>query len=102
MYGLYLSSLKDPVTVTLTFNADRKYIGGDGGCNEYWGEYQTENSLISFPNIASTALMCTGSAYHIEDTYLKALGTVQSLKAEKNRLYFLREEKIVLEFRKYK
>jgi heat shock protein HslJ len=100
MYSLYLSSLNDPVTVTLIFNAELKNIGGKVGCNEYWGEYQIENSYISFPNLAETALACTGSAFQIDAAYLKTLDKVQSIKTSENKLYLLRDGKIVLEFLK--
>jgi heat shock protein HslJ len=92
-----LSAVNPPVTITL--DETKKGISGHGGCNRYFGAYQSSGETISFTGIGSTKMFCQDSQA-IEDAYFKAIGMVQSFKTEGNKLYLLAQEKVVLEFSK--
>ncbi len=92
-----LSTVNPPVTLTL--DEAKKGISGHGGCNRYFGGYQSSGETISFTGLGSTKMFCQDTQ-PIEDAYFKALGTVQSYKTEGNKLYLLAERKVVLEFNK--
>lgn len=85
--------------VTLTLDETKKGISGHGGCNRYFGGYQSTGETISFTGLGSTKMFCQDTQ-SIEDAYFKALGTIQSYKTEGNTLYLLAEGKVVLEFSK--
>lgn len=97
MSDVNLSVLAKPVTLQL--DETKKGISGHGGCNGYFGGYQMSGETISFTGLGSTKMFCQDTQA-IEDTYFKALGTVQSYKIEGNKLYLLAAGKVVLEFSK--
>lgn len=92
-----LSAFNPPVTLKL--DETRKGISGHGGCNGYFGGYLSSGETISFTGIGSTKMFCQDTQA-IEDAYFKALSTIQSYKAESNKLYLLAEGNVILEFRK--
>jgi CubicO group peptidase (beta-lactamase class C family)/heat shock protein HslJ len=53
---------------------DRKLIG-NSGCNNFFGQYEINNDLLSITNLGSTKMMCPDMT--IEDAFLQFLPKVQ-------------------------
>jgi heat shock protein HslJ len=76
-----LTSLADtPVTATdnksephMVLNPDPKQVDGSGGCNRFFGSYQTSGNALSFAGIGSTRMACP-SGMDTEGAFLSALG----------------------------
>ncbi|MDD1665295.1 MAG: META domain-containing protein, partial [Methanomicrobiales archaeon] len=66
-------TLASGVTTTATFTADGK-ISGNGGCNQYSGEYiLTGTSAIAVSPLATTRMFCPDPAGSQESSYLAIL-----------------------------
>lgn len=62
--------------ITLMFHADGR-IAGYGGCNRYFGRYQTgSGSMLRITDLAGTKMLCLGSQMKREQAYLRALRQV--------------------------
>lgn len=73
-------------TITLAFD-DQGRISGSSGCNRYTGRYTVSDATLRLSPAASTRLACPDDRLAAqEDAYLKALGTVSTLRMEANRL----------------
>lgn len=75
-------------TVTMAFAADGK-VAGSAGCNQYTTRYDAEGSKFRFGMPAATRKMCPDAGVmEQEQTFLKALEAVRSMRVEGNRLEF--------------
>jgi heat shock protein HslJ len=90
-----LSALDQPVTLTLDETNNK--VSGYAGCNRFFGTYQSKDANISFTGMGSTKMFCQDSMA-VEDAYFKALDKVQSFKTSGDKLYFLVDGSVVLEF----
>jgi heat shock protein HslJ len=82
-----VQSVVNGTSVTLSFGADGD-ASGLGGCNHYSGHYEATGSHITIDRIAVTAMACADppGVMEQEQAYLKALGTVSTVRFEGNRL----------------
>jgi heat shock protein HslJ len=80
-------SVVNGTSVTLSFGADGD-ASGVSGCNHYSGHYEVTGSHITISRIAVTEMNCADPAGVMEQerAYLKALGTVSTLRFEGSRL----------------
>jgi len=80
-------SLVNGSSVTLSFGADGD-ASGIGGCNRYSGHYEAIGSHITIGRIAVTQMNCADppGVMEQEQAYLRALGTVSTVRFEGNRL----------------
>jgi len=71
--------------ITATFAEDR--LSGNGGCNNYSGEYTVDGNAITFSPIASTRMACADETVSAaESAYFTALATASSYAIEGNLL----------------
>jgi heat shock protein HslJ len=61
------------VEVTLDVAGDGS-LGGNGGCNRYFGSYTVDGSDLTISEIGSTLMFCEGPGSEVETAYLAALG----------------------------
>lgn len=79
-------------TVTMAFAADGK-VAGSAGCNQYTTHYEAEGSTFRFGAPAATRRMCPGAdVMEQEQSFLKALAAVRTLRVEGSRLEFRDEQ----------
>ncbi len=73
-------------TVTLGFD-DKSRISGSAGCNRFTGSYSSNGGTLQLKPAATTRMACTDEVIaEQEAAYLKALGTVSTLRLEAERL----------------
>ena len=48
---------------------------GNGGCNQFGGDFQYDNNSLTFGPLASTMMACAPEVMEQEAAYLSALGT---------------------------
>ena len=70
--------------ITLSFSADT--ARGSGGCNEYFGDYQTSGESITIGPLASTRRACGQGLDEQEFVYLSALEGAETYEASDDRL----------------
>lgn len=95
MDDIDLSALDQPVTFTLDETTHK--VSGYAGCNRFFGTYQSNGATLSFSDMGSTKMFCQ-DRMSVEDAYFQSLSKVQSFKTEKEKLYFLSEGSVILEF----
>ena len=69
-----MTAVPDGVVVTLLLEDGS--AGGNGGCNNYFGEYTLESTSLTFGPIGSTMMLCEGAASEVEAAYLANLAAV--------------------------
>jgi heat shock protein HslJ len=69
-----MTTVPDGVVVTLLLEDGA--AGGNGGCNNYFGEYTLESTSLTFGPIGSTMMLCEGAASQVEAVYLANLAAV--------------------------
>jgi heat shock protein HslJ len=69
-----MTAVPDGVVVTLLLEDGS--AGGNGGCNNYFGEYTLESTSLTFSQIGSTMMLCEGAASEVEAAYLANLAAV--------------------------
>ncbi len=73
-------------TVTLAFD-DKARISGSAGCNRFMGSYSSSGGTLQLKPAATTRMACTDELIaEQEAAFLKALGTVNALRMEADRL----------------
>ena len=82
----------NPVTVAanqnephLVLKPEPKQVNGSGGCNRFFGSYQTTGTALSFGGIGSTRMACP-SGMDTEAAFLSALGRVATWRISGQRL----------------
>ena len=86
-------SLADkPITATdnqsephMVLKPDPKQVNGSGGCNRFFGSYQTSGNALSFGGIGSTRMACP-SGMDTEGAFLPALGRAATWRVSGQQL----------------
>lgn len=81
----------------LEFHKVDGQVMGNSGCNRLSGSYKIEGAKISFGPMISTKMACPGNG---EQRFLNALNTVDAFRIENLKLYLLKGDSEVLQFRK--
>lgn len=77
-------AVPEGIVVTLTL-ADGA-ASGNGGCNEYRGSYTLDGSELTLGDVASTKMLCEGSAGEVESAYFANLASVSSWSSNGGQL----------------
>ena len=88
-----LMSLADkPITATdnqsephMVLKPDPKQVNGSGGCNQFFGSYQTNGNALSFGGIGSTRMACP-TGMDAEGAFLTALGRTATWRVSGHQL----------------
>ena len=84
---------------TLTFDEATKKISGFGGCNRFFGGYESTENRIKFSALGSTKMFCQDKM-SLEDNYFKALQEADSFRVEGSTLQLIVANRVILEFKK--
>ena len=73
--------------ITLGFDPHQGLLGGNSGCNNYWGDYQVIfPGVIYYPGGAITLMLCVESVQQ-EEEYLQTIGGIHMFRISGNNLY---------------
>ncbi len=88
----------DMLQTTLVFGDDDK-VGGNAGCNRYFGSVKIDGDKIEFGPVGATRKMCPEAIMQQEDAYLGVLPEASRWRI-KNRLLFIysSDESLILRF----
>lgn len=82
----------------LTFDIQQKRAFGSGGCNDFQGGYQIDQSALVMQYLISTEKNCA-TGMELEDTFLDALAKVNGWAVKEGKLYLYDNNKAeLLEF----
>ncbi|MNL22413.1 heat-inducible protein [compost metagenome] len=60
--------------VFMTFDGEKKRVGGKSGCNSFFGGYEKSDGTISFKQMAGTMMACSEELNKLEHQFLTAIG----------------------------
>ena len=80
-----LDELAKNPTMKIDFTTNK--VSGNAGCNQYGGNFTTENNSIKFDRLMSTKMYCS-KFQKIENSYLKMLARVTNYKLKDNQILF--------------
>lgn len=94
-----IQSLEERFPMELpTINFEQNRINGNTGCNNYNGEFATENNDISFDKVAMTRRFCQDVQEHL---FTENLNSVAKYKVENGELVLsTQDDLVVLRFKK--
>ena len=79
----------------LTFDIQKGRVFGSGGCNNFQGGYQIDQSLLIMKNFISTAKHCA-TGMEVEDEFLDALTKVNEWEVKDGKLKLYDKNKLLL------
>lgn len=86
-------------TITLLMTSEPENVSGFSACNRYFGKFTFRKGVLSFKDIASTAMMCPNQTMGLERRYLSQLEKVNNfLITEEGELHLRKDEKVLLVF----
>ncbi len=86
-------------TITLLMTSEPENVSGFSACNRYFGKFTFRKGVLSFKDIASTAMMCPNQTMELERRYLTQLEKVNNfLITEEGELHLRKDEKVLLVF----
>jgi len=71
----------DGARTTLEF-AEAGRVGGNAGCNRYFGPVSVEEDTVAFGNLAATRMMCPPALMDQEERFMQALREARRLELE--------------------
>lgn len=81
--------------IVFNFDETNNKVAGFASCNSFFGNYSTENNLISFNNIGSSKKLCPNPIMNIENQLFKALNSVTSFSTQNNEVWFYSNDTVV-------
>jgi len=81
----------------ISFDQEKKRVGGNGGCNSFGGSLIVINNLISITHIFSTKMFCE-ETQQAEDAFFKQLEKVNRFEIKGKTLMLYRDKELLLEF----
>lgn len=86
--------------LTIDFDEQTNKVSGFSGCNSFFGNFNTENNLLSIGPLASTKKSCLDQNSERESEILKALSTVDEFEVKDNNLQLKNSDEVVIVFTK--
>jgi len=75
----------EDVEIFVRFEADGA-LKGNGGCNNFFGSYQTSESSFEVGPLGATRMACPEAIMDMEDAFMSALQAGKSFKRERIKL----------------
>ena len=87
LYDQPITQQKYQIQAHLIFSSSNQ-IKGNSGCNNLFGQYTRVDSTLSFSQVASTLMACTGSASNTEFKLMELLSEPVILIIKGNKMVF--------------
>lgn len=86
-------------TLTLQFDADEPRVSGNGGCNQFSGDYAQNGASLHIGPLASTRRACVDPAAGAQETaYFQALESTTRYAIERGHLVLYSGNEVVARF----
>lgn len=83
--------------VFITFDAAKKTVGGNGGCNVFGGEYTVSGSKLAIREVVSTMRACVeDGSMNIEQEFFDVLRKANRFEVTDGRLFLYRGRELLL------
>ncbi len=91
----------DDSQISLVFNEDEGQLGGNAGCNSYFGGYEHNGYDFSITGeMGSTLMACEEGLMNQETEYLSKLAQMEYIQVEGETLLLVSSDGLYLEFEK--
>ncbi len=85
--------------ITLLMTSEPENVSGFSACNRYFGKFTLKKGVLTFKDMASTAMMCPEQTMELERRYLMQLDKVNNFViTEEGELHLRKDEKVLLIF----
>lgn len=85
--------------ITLLMTSEPENVSGFSACNRYFGKFTLKKGVLTFKDMASTAMMCPEQTMELERRYLMQLEKVNNFVITKEgELHLRKDEKVLLIF----
>ena len=85
--------------ITLLMTSEPENVSGFSACNRYFGKFTLKKGVLTFKDMASTAMMCPEQTMELERRYLMQLEKVNNFViTEEGELHLRKDEKVLLIF----
>ena len=85
--------------ITLLITSEPENVSGFSACNRYFGKFTLKKGVLTFKDMASTAMMCPEQTMELERRYLMQLEKVNNFViTEEGELHLRKDEKVLLIF----
>ena len=78
----------------INFDPNEKRFSGNGGCNQFSGNYTLDKNNIHFGEVISTKMSCGDIAF--ENSFLSTLNTIDRYEVRGNDLLLKRKKEVLL------
>ena len=78
----------------INFDVNEKRFSGNGGCNQFSGNYTLDKNNIHFGEVISTKMSCDDIAF--ENSFLSTLNSVDRYEVRGNDLLLKRKKEVLL------
>ncbi|APY08339.1 hypothetical protein BWZ20_08530 [Winogradskyella sp. J14-2] len=76
----------------ITFNDSKNQVSGFSGCNTFFANYTIKENTIKFGPIATSKKYCRPEQNNLENTFLKALNSINTFILKSDGVTFLNED----------
>ena len=81
---------------SMNIDQTQSLISGNGGCNNFSGQFTLKKSVFEAPNLIKTLMMCTSK--NAESELMQALSGKSKVYIKDGLLYFEKDSKVVAQF----
>src|SRR5215212_2768421 len=78
----------------INFDVNEKRFSGNGGCNQFSGNYTLDKNNIHFGEVISTKMSCDDIAF--ENSFLSTLNSIDRYEVRGNDLLLKRKKEVLL------
>jgi heat shock protein HslJ len=96
--GIPISLLSGEQRPFVKFDAVKKEATGFAGCNNYFGNYELDGSLLKFGPIGATRMFCEGELGEVELRFMQALEQTRTWELRDGMLLLLDGSKVLARF----
>lgn len=81
-----LTEVPEEIEITARFDATEGTVTGRGGCNGYFGGFETDDDRLSISNMGFTQMMCGPEIMKHEDAFIRMFSLAERYEIAEERL----------------
>ena len=96
--GFIVDQLHFEAQPFIKFDRVKKQASGFNGCNNFFGNYEIDGSMLKFGPVAATRRFCEGTSNEVEMKFMQALEKTSSWEIKDEELIFLDNSAVLARF----